>query len=630
MLKILTLCAILALALGQQGPSVELDGQGTVIGSLSTEGNYFEFHGIPYADATSGINRFKAPLPPPSFQTPLTANRKDIKCVRALGVGYEGTEDCLVVDIYTPTIDNNKKLPVMVWVKGKEFDRINNPELSFRNFIEKEVVVVSLNYRESVLGFLCLGTETAPGNAGLKDIIAGLKWIQKNIARFGGDPGSVTIVGHGSGGAAVDLVTMSPMGNGLVHKVIAQSGNAFSPWAVSRDNLKHAIDVAEGLGHTITNIEQLSEVFTRTSVGALMAVINELDLTDNSLAFAPCVERKELEGVEPFLIKTPAEVVHNNEFLDIPTIIGFVDYEGTIRSKEAIGNDWLNRMDESFSEFIQPDLKIEDDQVSVADEIKRYYFGSTTPNLYEPYLRYHGDTMILISSLREVRNRVFATESQQTYLYQFSYKGTLGAAFIGPINVDSAPHGVEVAYLFNGGSEANDLDRLITNILVDRWTNFAKNGIPSTEHSNVVWQHYARLNPHFLRIGTVDEIDGERQGPVEVALRNPHPQTASFWERIYTSHFLDAQSNWEIIDRNEDTPTTTLSPGGIDVCDGDGDDCGTDNGSGNDNGSGDGNDDCEGDDCDDGNSASTAVGYTFLIISLFSILNHFHSSQILS
>ncbi|CAH1639520.1 unnamed protein product [Spodoptera littoralis] len=627
MLKVLTLCAILALALGQQGPSVVLDGQGTVIGSQSTEGNYFEFHGIPYADATSGINRFKAPLPPPSFQTPLTANRKDIKCVRALGAGYEGTEDCLVVDIYTPTIDNTKKLPVMVWVKGKEFDRINNPELSFRNFIEKEVVVVSLNYRESVLGFLCLGTETAPGNAGLKDIIAGLKWIQKNIERFGGDPDSVTIVGHGSGGAAVDLVTMSPMSEGLVHKVIAQSGNAYSPWAVSRDNLKHAIDVAEGLGHTITSIEQLSEVFTRTSVGALMGVINDLDLTDNSLAFAPCVERKELKGVEPFLIKTPAEVIRDHEFLDIPTIIGFVDYEGTIRSKEALGNDWLNRMQESFSEFIQPDLKIEDDQETVADEIKRYYFGTTTTNLYEPYLKYHGDTMILISSLREVRNRVPTTSAQHTYLYQFSYKGTLGEAFTGPISVDSAPHGVEVAYLFNRGSEATDLDRLITNILVDRWTNFAKNGNPYTEYSNVVWEPYSLLTPRFLRIGSVDEISGREgrvTGPVEIALRNPHPQTASFWERIYNSHFLDAQSNWEIIDRNEDIPTTTLSPDGIDVCDGDGDDCGTDNGGG------DGDDDCEGDDCDDGNSASTAVGYTFLIISLFSILNHFHSSQILS
>lgn len=419
----------------------------------------------------------QAPLPPPSFQTPLTANRKDIKCVRALGAGYEGTEDCLVANIYTPTIVNTRKLPVMVWIKGKEFDRINNPELSFRNFVEKDVVVVSLNYRESILGFLCLGTETAPGNAGLKDIIAGLKWVQKYIAQFGGDPDSITLVGHGSGGAAVDLVTMSPMSKGLVHKAIAQSGNAYSPWAVSRDNLKHAIDVAEALGHTITSIEQLSEVFTRTSVGALMGVINELDLTDNSLAFAPCVERKELEGVEPFLIKTPAEIVRDKELSNIPTIIGFVDYEGTIRSEEAFGNDWLKRMEESFSEFIQPDLEIEDN-AAVVDEIKKYYFGSSgskTTNSYEPYLKYHGDTMILISSLREVRNRIFATTSN-TYLYQFSYKGTLGEALVGPINVDSAPHGAEVAYLFHGGSGGTELDHLVSKILVDRWTSFAKSG----------------------------------------------------------------------------------------------------------------------------------------------------------
>ncbi|KAJ8736573.1 hypothetical protein PYW08_007229 [Mythimna loreyi] len=606
-MMILLLCVysvLVAFAAGQQSPNVTIE-QGAVIGSVATDGNYFEFHGIPYADSTSGINRFKAPLPAPSFKDPFVANRSNIKCVRALGPGYEGTEDCLVANIFTPTLVNNASLPVMVWIRGKEFDRINGRELSFRNFVLNDVVVVSLNYRESILGFLCLGTETAPGNAGLKDIIAGLKWVKANIARFGGNPEDITLFGHGSGAAAVDLVTMSPMGKGLVQKAIAQSGNALAPWAVSRDNLEYALKVAEALGHKIETIEQLSEVFTRTSVSALMGVINDLDLTDNSLAFGPCIEKQELEGVEPFLIKTPAQIIHDAEFLQIPTIIGFVENEGTIRSKEAVNHDWLERMDETFTEFIQPDLKFETDaeRTVVAQQIREFYFQENTINMdhVDEYLKYHGDTMMMVSSVREVRNRMLASRSP-VYLYQFSYSGTLGDPFVGPIsNLKSAAHSEELAYMFHNSpaTGASDRDLTIGDILVERWTNFAKTGNPQSTTSLITWLPYSNINFHFLRVRANEFIVN---GNLEDVAQNPYPETLSFWENIYSSYFLDAQSNWSIKDRNDEDPTTTESPtteGNTPAPD------------------------------DEDNSASTAVGYTFLIISLFSLLSHLHSSQIL-
>lgn len=402
--------------------------------------------------------------------------------MRALGAGFEGTEDCLVADIFTPTLDNTRQLSVMVWVKGKEFDKVNVPELSFSNFVEKDVVVVSLNYRESILGFLCLGTETAPGNAGLKDIVAGLRWVKENIAQFGGNPNDITLVGHGSGAAAVDLVTMSPMATGLVNKAIAQSGNALSPWAVSRDNLEYAVQVAESLGHRITNIEDLSEIFKRTSVAALMGVINDLDLTHNSLAFAPCLERENLEGVEPFLVKSPTEILQNGEFPSIPFIIGYVDNEGTIRSEEAIENDWMSRMDESFEQFLQPDLEFANPEelVEVSQRIRTQYFQNYPINEehIENYINYHGDTMILVSALREVRLRVLASDAP-VYLYQFSYSGSLGEPFLGPLSVEGASHSEELAYMLfdRFDKDNNELpirDLTIGDILVERWTNFAK------------------------------------------------------------------------------------------------------------------------------------------------------------
>ncbi|CAH0592236.1 unnamed protein product [Chrysodeixis includens] len=639
MLLLFSVASVLSLALGQlHTPEVTI-AQGKVIGSVASDGNYYEFHGIPYADSTSGIHRFKAPLPAPNFQSDFVANRKDIKCVRPLGVGYEGTEDCLVANIFTQSTSITSQLPVMVWIKGKEFDRTHEEDLSFKNFVERGIVVVSLNYRESVLGFLCLGTETAPGNAGLKDIIAGLKWVQDNIAQFGGNPNQVTLFGHGSGAAAVDLVTLSPMAEGLVHRAISQSGNAMAPWAVSRDNLRYAIHVAEGLGHVVTNIEELSEVFTRTSVAALMAIINELDLTDNSLAFAPCIEKADLANVQPFLSKTPTQIIDDGTFLQIPVIIGFVDNEGTIRADEALNDDWLTRMEESFSDFLQPDLKFsgDDDETRVAERIRSYYFGDESINLphIDRYIQYHGHTMMMISSIREARNRAMKSSlNTATYLYQYSYRGTLGTQLEEPLNLDSAAHSDELAYLFYTGTtgQAPARDLTIRDILVERWTNFAKTGEPSTTSSEILWRPFTAVNHYYLHI--LADSDIGTSSSLESSLLNPHGNAIFFWEDIYSTHFLDAESNWVINDRNEDETTvapttaapTTAAPGtttpGVEIQTPETPEPG-ENEVTTAAPSGDATTVAP-------SSASTAVSYTLVIVTLFTLLSHLHSSQLLS
>ena len=99
--------------------------------------------------------------------------------------------------------------------------------------ITEDVVVVTINYRLGVLGFLSLEDPSldVPGNAGFKDQVLALKWVQNNISKFGGDPNNVTIFGESAGGAAIHLLVLSPMTKGLFHKAIAQSGCALNPWA---------------------------------------------------------------------------------------------------------------------------------------------------------------------------------------------------------------------------------------------------------------------------------------------------------------------------------------------------------------------------------------------------------------
>ncbi|CAK1544470.1 unnamed protein product [Leptosia nina] len=312
--------------------------QGTVIGSYNT---FYEFYGIPYGDTTSGTNRFKAPKPAPLFDSPFKANRKDISCLRPMRNGYKGVEDCLSLNIVTPKLNSTLRLNVLVWIKDKEFDP-HEPELSYyKHFVEKDVIVVTPNFRESLLGFLCLGTSSAPGNAGLKDIIAALKWIKLNIAAFGGDPENVTVFGHGSGAAMVDLLTLSNMSKGLFQKAIFQSKNDVESWAVTRDNSKYAIVIAKALGHTVEDLEALSHIFTRISAPVLMAVVHELELTENSLAFAPCMERYlDSRDVEPFILKSPFENV--GEKIDIPFMTGFIngDRIKNNTNEKIVTNNW--------------------------------------------------------------------------------------------------------------------------------------------------------------------------------------------------------------------------------------------------------------------------------------------------
>ncbi|XP_045771677.1 juvenile hormone esterase-like [Maniola jurtina] len=593
------ICGVLCQTKDILEPKLKIS-QGTVVGSI-TEDGYYEFYGIPYADSTSGANRFQAPSPPPTFRNEFLSNRKNVKCTKAVGTGYEGTEDCLVADIITPTLDSTKRLPVMVWIKGTEFDARTDLDQSLR-FMQKDVVVARLNYRESILGFLCLGTKSAPGNAGLKDIIAGLKFIQKEISVFGGDPNNIILVGHGSGAAAVDLISLSPLAEGLVHKVISQSGTALSPWAVTRDNLRYAIQVAEALGHTVTSIDTLSEILTRASTAALMAVISELELTDNSLAFAPCIE-KEIENEEAFMLKSPYEIIKAGEQMKIPFMTGFVDYEGTIRANEGVNDDWLERMQNNFMDFLQSDLDFSsyEEKEKTSEKIKSFYFGNRTidETQVNKFLEYNGDTMILVSAIRESRMRA-ETSSSPVYLYKFSYRGKRSEEVLSrPIQVDRAGHTEELVYMFTNEDDLTDLDLTIGDILIERWTNFAKTGQPTSETSKETWlPYYNSTHSNYLRIIDDQELVQSGTSNLDFNLRNPHPDIVAFWDNIYSEYFADAQSNFSLEDRTE--PSSPIPPP----------------------------EDSSPTPAPD--SASTAVGYTFIIISLFAVLDKIHTTQLLS
>lgn len=240
---------------------VEID-HGQVEGTTLTSRlgrTFYGFMGIPYAEAPIENLRFQAPVPVNSWSGILNATSYGPMCfqipVTETSMDIEMSEDCLQINVFSPNLAGS--LPVIVYVFGGGFvygtgiDQ-GRPE----NLMDRDVVVVNFNYRLGALGFLALGTREIPGNAAMKDQVLALQWIQRNIARFGGNPNSVTVAGWSAGGVSVTSHMLSPMAEGLFHRVISISGATASPRTSSTDT---GIDAARRLASSL-NCTETSDI----------------------------------------------------------------------------------------------------------------------------------------------------------------------------------------------------------------------------------------------------------------------------------------------------------------------------------------------------------------------------------
>jgi len=234
--------------------------KGAVIGAATENGR--QFLGIPYAAPPVGSLRWRAPVPMKAWQQPRDASQFGSNCPQfGTPFGVQSfNEDCLFLNVYTPPVKAQRKHrvggldPVMVWLHPGAFQFGEGDDYDPRKLVEEGTVVVTLNYRLGALGFLAhpaLSAESANGSSGnyaLMDQQAALRWVQKNIARFGGDPHNVTLFGESAGGLSVHVHLVSPQSKGLFHRAIAQSA-AYSltqPTLAAAENEGQAFAAAIG------------------------------------------------------------------------------------------------------------------------------------------------------------------------------------------------------------------------------------------------------------------------------------------------------------------------------------------------------------------------------------------------
>lgn len=414
----------------------------------------------------------------------LDADNENIRCQQSLGdVITIGQKDCLTLNVYTPV---NKppdaKLPVMVFIHGGGFFQGSASPLIYgpRYIVSKEVILVTLNYRLNIQGFLCLGIKEAPGNAASKDQVAALRWVQQNIRAFNGDPDSVTIFGESAGAASVSYLVLSPMAKGLFHRAITQSGSALSPWAYQFNPVYLASLLARTMLYETQDPHELYEFFkTKSDDELILTRVPRLkgNTLLSELLYVPCAE-KIIEGVEPFLTESPYDVLSNGTFNKVPIIIGSATKEGLLLA--GMDNDTMMQQIE-FERALPKNLDIPSDEIrkEIAGTLKMFYLGDT--EAYDPVklAEMYGEAH-LVSPLLEEVELMLKTSAQPIYTYIFDYSGWRNIPKMllrKPLNVrENATHADELFYMFSQQIIPSMFEGEMIDKITTMWTNFAKYG----------------------------------------------------------------------------------------------------------------------------------------------------------
>jgi para-nitrobenzyl esterase len=365
------------------------------------------------------------------------------------------SEDCLYLNIWTAAKSSKEKRPVVMYIPGGAFTggSGNCPVYDGENLAKKGLVVVTINYRVGVIGFLALPELTkeskhhSSGNYGLLDQVAALKWIKKNISAFGGDPARVTIMGQSAGAASVNYLTASPLAKGLFIRAIAQSGT----------------NVRIGPGESLASAEQTGVKFAKalgaSSLAALRAMPASelLAATKGEFRFLPIVDGW-------FLPKSGDDIFKTGKQNDVTTITGWVADEGSY-------SDNYGKV--PAKEFRK---EVRQRTGSLADEILKLYPASTGAEAAESQKKFARDMSMVSMYLWSVKRGKTSKTNIYTYIFTHQEPGATKELYL-------AFHSSELPYVFDNLNQSPRPwiaeDKKIAETVSDYWTNFITTGDPN-------------------------------------------------------------------------------------------------------------------------------------------------------
>jgi para-nitrobenzyl esterase len=398
-------------------------------------------------------------------------------------------EDCLFLNVYTPKADNARR-PVMVWIHGGAYTMGSGDMYDGSSMVRRgEVVVVTLNYRLGVLGWLAVDhldpNLAGSGNNGLRDQIEALRWVRDNISSFGGDPDNVTIFGESAGGGSIAALLGAPDADGLYHRAIIESGPVAIAPPYKPDLLTTALLVA--LGAPDGGIDEFRSAPPERLIQAQIDIgaIDQLGRDrDHALDGSGAVLRPSVDGV--VVQSSPTQVVAARGDRNVPLLIGTNEDEGTLFSM-------LLPTDVSDEEIIAalPETVVE------ARALAEAYAGRTTNRRL--IIDLMTDSVFLVPTLRLADAQ--AATPAPVWVYLFTWKTPVFGGLLG------ATHALELPFVwdkidnplwqpFLGDSPPPSL----ATAMQDAWIAFARTGDPNSSGS-VVWPRYDTTTRPTLEFG---------------------------------------------------------------------------------------------------------------------------------
>ena len=447
----------------------------------------YTYKGIPYAKA----ERFMAPAPADPWEGIRSSRAYGPTCPQAKRTGWYSDElgfsfcwndgfpdeDCLRVNIWTPGINDGKKRPVMVWLHGGGYSTGSGQELPSydgRSLADKgDVVVVTLNHRLNVLGFLDLSAYgekyAASGNAGLLDMVSALDWVQDNIAAFGGDPSNVTIFGQSGGGGKVSTLLAFPSAEGKFHKAIVQSG-AMLRTMDSRWSRRIGAAVVEELGISPCKIDEIKNVPYERLLAAGEKAIAKIKPEAEKEGFAsfifgwaPTVEGSILPR-QPFDPQAP------EQSKDVPMMVGTTIHEFSMSTYVP---QLRTATKEAAMEYLRA-TKFGDRTEEFAEIFEKTYPDYRPKDLFDTDITFRPNTIAQA-------NVKVAQQGAPVYMYMFTWESPVMDGIL------RSTHCMEIPFVFNnadlhasmtgGGKEAVEL----ADKMSQAWINFARTGDPNAE-----------------------------------------------------------------------------------------------------------------------------------------------------
>jgi len=469
---------------------------GPVRGIARDERGVVAYKGIPYAAAPIGELRWRSPQPVKAWSEVRECTQFGARCLSA----WEGdrepgpprSEDCLSLNIWTPTQKSDDRLPVMVWVHGGgfQFGSSASPSFDGSRLAQKGVVVVSFNYRVGVFGFMAhpeLDREAPSGNYGLQDQLAAFAWVKANIAAFGGNPDNITAFGESAGAHAIGILMASPLAVGLFDKAIGQSG---ALWDGSNGSLEsfdeaHARGMAFAAKVGVTSISALRELPAEQLNAAALWNFNRNPMVS---AFSP--------NVDGHLVpELPGKTYAQGRQMNIPLLAGWNDAEYFPFRGLGLPQESASAFRQAAQSWFGADRM---------DEFLELYPADTDAQAKASADALAGDLIISEQTWLWLQLQRRAGQAA-TYGYLFSHTSPY---------VPIASHLVEIPFVFGtltpqfilGSTQPpSDADRALSDTMMSYWVNFAAAGNPNGP-GLPQW-------PDFEGDGPVQQL-GETVGPV--------------------------------------------------------------------------------------------------------------------